>query len=104
MARGYLNGYPATMGGKAAVVGTLTGPTSYANGTGQLFQDSSARSIDFVCGGVSLSGTYEIIAQPKSLKNGSTWYFRWTVISSGLEVANTTNLSGESFQFFAVYS
>lgn len=104
MPRGYVTGYPASAGGKAIAVGTLTGPASYLNGTGQLFNDAPARSIDWLDGSVSVSGTYRVIAKPQSPNHPQNWYFRWIVIATGLEAANTTNLSAETFVFMGIYS
>lgn len=103
MARGYLDGYPANTGGKVVVVGTMTGPASYAT-TGQVFTDSSARSIDYLNGSISLSGTYTIVAKPQIPGNPQRWFFHWITLATGAEAAAATNLSGETFTFFAVYS
>jgi hypothetical protein len=106
MPRGYLHGYPATLGGKVLCVGTLTGPTSYVTGTsgGQVFADSSARSIDYAEGSITQSGIYRVYAQPQIVSGAQRWFFRWIVISSGLEAASAANLSGETFTFMAVFS
>jgi hypothetical protein len=114
MARGFLHGYPASAGGKVICVGIMTGPTSYGippgftppiSYTGQLFTDSAARSIDYLEGSVTRSGTYRVMAgSPQLGGNPNRWIFRWIVIASGVEAAAGTNLSGETFHFFATYS
>lgn len=103
MPRGYLNGYPASAGGKVIVAGTMTGPASYVTPAGQVFTDSAARSIDYLDGGISQSGTYNIRARPQIPGNPHQWSFRWFTLT-GAEVTAGTNLSTETFTFFAVYS
>jgi hypothetical protein len=109
MARIYFDGYPASLGGKVECIGAMTGPTSYATVPGQafdgqIFNDSAARSIDWVDGSVTVSGTYRVHGQPSTAGHTKTWYFRWIVIASGVEVTAGTNLSGETFVFKATYS
>ena len=97
-----LNGYPANLGGKVARVAYIKGPTSYVNGTGQTIIDSSFRSLDYVCASMTVSGTYNVQAQPKTAGAGQTWYLRWFVTATGAEVTNATNLSAETVQFMVV--
>jgi hypothetical protein len=97
------------MGGKVCCVGTMTGPASYAtvpgkSFTGQIFTDSAARSIDWLDGSVTESGTYRVCAGPEIPGNPHRWFFRWIVIASGVEAAAGVNLSGETFTFHAEYS
>jgi hypothetical protein len=87
----------------------MTGPASYGpvpgqTFDGQVFTDSAARSIDYLDGSVTESGTYRVMAGPQIPGNPHEWFFRWIVIASGVEAAAGVNLSGETFTFFAVYS
>jgi hypothetical protein len=92
------------MGGKVECIGFFTGPTSYTATTGQQFNDSAARSIDWADGSVTVSGTYRVLGQPSTAGHTKTWFWRWIVIASGVEVTTGTNLSGETFIFKATYS
>jgi hypothetical protein len=87
-----------------------TGPSSYANGTsggdevdcqGVTGAQSKVRGINSIITGISVSGLYTIEAWPSATSPTNagpgplTWYLRWMVISTGLEVGNGVNLSGE---------
>lgn len=81
---------------------TVTGPTSYANGTGQLIYNTGygLRGFTFVGTSMSVSGTYFVRWQPKTATPNAQGILRWFVTATGLEVANTTNLSAEKVNIF----
>jgi hypothetical protein len=83
------------------------GPASYSGGAGNgdevddisIANQCPLRGIDMIDGGVTVSGTFSVIAGALVDNNGigapSKWVFRWIVISTGVEVANAVNLSTE---------
>lgn len=96
--------YPARLGDKQMVVANITGPASYAS-TGQPIgvvnnQTGIALlgmgSIDFVNTSMSVSGTYNIIAQPSGIGSRKVWNLFWIVTATGVPVAAATNLSTET--------
>lgn len=54
------------------------------------------RNIDAIIHSNSISGTFEIKAYSLSAGPSKRWLLRWFTISTGAEVANTTNLSAET--------
>lgn len=96
-----LRGYPDRIGKRFAFVGNGKGPSSYtqyANGgdvvSGLPFQNY----IDSIAPAVSVSGTYVVYPIPKTVGARQTWALKWVTISTGTEVAASTNLSAESVQ------
>lgn len=96
-------------GGHGVMFFQYNGPASYSGGAGNgdEVDDASSsgpgqgvplRGIDMIDGGVTVSGTFSVIAGPlvAPLNGGpSRWAFRWFVIATGAEVANAVNLSAE---------
>lgn len=94
-------------GGHGAMFFTYTGPSSYQGGIGGgdaidaiggttqfLPSQTGLRNIDMIPSVVDTSGTYRIEGGPISATvSAKRWLMRWIIISTGLEVANTTNLS-----------
>lgn len=99
-----LFGYPAPAGGKVIDVMPIAGPTTYTPGLGQLFNYTAQyRSVDWVGGGVSVSGLYNVIAKPAAYGQQKVWRLRWILISNGLESGNV-DLSGETVQLAVIAS
>lgn len=104
-----LPGYPMPVGEKYLVIADYLGPLSYVNGTGDKLVAGfggglNQGGIEFVSGGNSVSGTYNIkIFYPSAATTSSTSQpganasviIKWYVLATGLEVANATNLSAE---------
>lgn len=91
-------------GGKLFNVPSYRGPSSYANGVGDLVDASPfgfESTILFVAGTMAVSGTYYVIPQPASSLT-TRWYLRWFVVSTGQEVSNGIDLSGESVQLMGI--
>jgi hypothetical protein len=87
-------------GGKFFGVPSYRGPSSYANGVGDLLDPIAfgfESTILFVSGSVSVSGTYYVMTQPAS-ELITRWHVRWIVLASGQEVSEGIDLSGESVQ------
>ncbi len=94
-----LNGYPDRIGKRFAWAGFGHGPTSYSQTVGDAIEMPGFQNyIDAVFGGVSVSGTYFVIAQPSAQGPRSTWYVKWFTASSGAEVSNAVDLSAEKVQ------
>jgi hypothetical protein len=104
-------------GGHGVFFATYTGPASYVNSgtfatSGEIIDSVGAltelgaantpmRGIDAIPTIQTVSGTYEIKFFPTASGAGATpskrWVAHWyTIISAGVEVANTTNLSAET--------
>lgn len=92
-------------GGHAVKMFNYTGPTSYDGGTGAqgdrvdcvgVANQTGLRNIDNIIGGVSLSGTYLIVAQPVTAGPTKQYLLRWFTMQGMTEVSDSTNLSGES--------
>ncbi len=101
--------YPDFVGRRALFVGFGNGPTSYVLGTGDLVTLSLPNYyIDVLLGGVtSVSGKYIVYPDPVGTGTRQQWYLRWFYATNppgtvGTEVANATNLSGESVQLGAM--
>lgn len=78
--------------------GKVVGPTSYANPGGQTIYANSfgLRAFQSVTASMSVSGTYYGQWQPKSADPNTQAVIHWFVTATGVEVANTTNLSAET--------
>lgn len=79
-------------------IGNVTGPTSYANGTGQtIFANSfGLRGFSWVGCSMSVSGTYFVRFDPFSATPNAKAALRWFVTATGAEVGNAVNLSAET--------
>jgi len=88
--------YPALAGKRSIFSGPLKGPKSYATGGDPITTGTFGYYIDILHGAVSVSGTYFTRAVPSSAGPRQTWKYIWIVISSGLEVSSTTDLSAET--------
>jgi hypothetical protein len=79
------------------------GPTSYSQTTGDVVVAPVGVYIDYIAPTMSVSKTYEVRFFPSAVNTTrATWTAKWYVISSGAEVGNAVNLSGESIQTLAV--
>lgn len=97
-----LNGYVDVWGKHAAGAIDHTGSSSYVTGgdtlTGARY---GLRSIDYVGGGLSNSGTYEVRGKSTGKGIHTTYKLVWFVVATGAEVAAGVNLSGETVRIFA---
>lgn len=94
-----------TWGGKFQNEIQWTGPTSYANGTGEVLPPSAfgcPNNLLFATGSVSVSGTYRAVCRPQAASGYTKWNVQFCVMSSGAEVSNATNLSAETFTIFGM--
>lgn len=96
-----LPGYEESVGAKLFAIVDHYGPSSYVNGTGEVYPASNLQrgGFDAVEGSVSFSGTYEALVFYGSTNIGNgvpSVTLRWYVVSTGAEVANATNLSAEA--------
>lgn len=80
----------------------VTGPTSYANGTGQVVYNTSfgIRAFTALVPSMSVSGTYFVRWQPKTGTPNAQAILRWFVTATGAEVAGSVNLSAETVNLF----
>jgi hypothetical protein len=100
-------GYPDLLGRRAAFVGYGAGPVSYvAGGSGTAGDPVSipGKYIDVVleCP-EDPTGTYFAVGRPSAVGPRATWYLRYFVSATGLEVANGTNLSTYNFVVSGFY-
>jgi len=95
-----LNGYPASCGGKVLNMVTLKGSGAYVRGTGQTIEDDSARSVDWVGSGFSVSGNYFVTGQPVTIgQSQKKWILRWfSLVANALTESANADLSGETVQ------
>jgi len=98
-----LTGYVDVWGKHGGAPIDHAGPASYTTG-GQTLTASKygLRSLDYVGGGLSISGTYE--AKGKAVKRGlsTTYKLVWYVVATGAEVTAATNLSAETVRLLAI--
>jgi hypothetical protein len=99
---------PQSWGEVSAAMRRLSGPTSYANGTGQkisanAFGFNALRAL-FLGNSIDMTGTWFVRVQ--DIGDGAQPYFlvRWYVLATGAEVANTTNLSTGKIRYMGVSS
>jgi hypothetical protein len=98
-------GFADVFGGRFFNTIDYTGVSSYLHGTGELidphFFGFNNTIETFMEISISQDGLYYAQAQP--VNNGVTkWYLRWFQISTGLEVANATNLSSSTLKISAI--
>ena len=106
-----LTGYPDFMGKHAFAVADYFGPSSYQTG-GDIISALSVsaastvpfRSIDAVCGDMSVSGTYRIAAQAVGTGPAKTFQIHWFVTATGAEVSANTDLHTESVKVLIIGS
>ena len=89
--------YPDFVGRRAIFVGSGTGPVSSSRTVGDTVSLAlSNYYIDSILGGASTDGLYYIQAFPSQTGPRGTWnIFYFT--NAGVQVANSTNLSGSTF-------
>lgn len=121
-----LDGYPDSWGAKRTAVIPHQGPTSYTQITpgvapalssgGDLVQavEAGMKLIDFVCGGLTDSGTYRVECLPTTVSGivGSavqrpaavltTYRLRWVVVATGAEAAAELDLDAEIVRLLVV--
>jgi len=97
-----LTGYVDIWGKHAAGAIDHVGPTSYATG-GQTLTAAryGLRSLDYVGGGLSNSGTYYAVGKPVGRGAKTTYKLVWFVTATNAEVAAAVNLSAETVRLFA---
>jgi len=88
--------YPDLIGRRSAFCGNVNGPKSYATGGDPITTEPVGYYIDVLHGGLSVSGTYLTRAKTNQVMPRGTWKYIWIVVSSGLEVSATTDLSAET--------
>ena len=95
-----LKGYTDLIGRRQAFCGYGSGPASYSQTTGDpLSLTAYERYFDIVNDTPQdPTGTYYAVARPSAVGARATWSLHWFVVSTGAEVANTTNLSSYSLQ------
>lgn len=110
MANTKVPGYPTVIGDKAVTCVDHTGPASYTT-HGESFgapnqfggvNQFGLRNYDWIGGGVSQSGTYAVEGRLTGSGNQVTFKLVWSVVATGAEVANATNLSGETVRLLLV--
>jgi len=121
MANVFVQGYPTPSGSKILCIFDHSGPTSYSNigsssGTGDVVNasDLGLGGFDSVNGSFSaydFTNTYNVKmlwapasspAAPASDGAVGSFVLQWFVISTGLEVANTTNLSAKTVRLHVI--
>ena len=104
--KGYEGGI--TVGQREMFVFSGTGPKSYSNigsqaGTGDVLSPPFGLYLDAVMSCMTVSKTYLLIPFPSAVgTTRAAWAFRRFTAAAMTEVANTTDLSGESVQFGAL--
>ncbi len=96
-----LKNYPDLIGRRQAFAGYGNGPKSYNATTGDVISIIGyEKYIDAVFGGISVSGTYRVVAGPSAVGARATWSLHWFVNSTGAEVTTVSNtdLSAEQVQ------
>lgn len=93
-------GYETTIGSKLLIMVDHYGPASYSQATGDVYPVTNINrgGFDRVSAGTTLSGTYSVVAimTPAAVGSGVTQVsLKWTVVSTGAQVANAVNLSAE---------
>jgi hypothetical protein len=100
-----LHGYPDYIGKRWAFCGNGVGPTSYvqktsAGGGDPVVPVRFQNYIDIIFPAMSVSGTYIVYPYPVNSAIGPrlSWALKWVTISTGAEVAASTDLSAEKVQ------
>jgi len=88
--------WPSLAGKKSIFAGPLNGPKSYATGGDPVTTGTFGYYINALHASVSVSGLYTTRPIPSGAGERRTWKLIWIVISSGLEVSSTTDLSAET--------
>jgi hypothetical protein len=82
------------------------GPSKYTQGGETLTCGTNgyfgARAFAFLIGGITYSGTYRVEAVYGGAGLRATVKLYWTNVSTGQQVANNTNLSGETVRLLVV--
>src|SRR5690242_11966900 len=96
-------GYVDIWGKHGGAVIDHTGKSSYVQGGDTLTASRyGLRSIDYVGGGLTISGTYEVRGKAIAKGNKTTYKAVWFVVATGAEVAAAVDLSAETVKLFAV--
>lgn len=91
------HGYPDRIGKRFAFAGSGIGPASYSQTTLDPVTLSGFQTqIDVLHRARTVSGLYDVVPIPSVGALRATWKLRWYVVSTGAEVANAVNLSGET--------
>jgi hypothetical protein len=81
-----------------------SGPASYVQGGDTI--DAASFGFDgciqTLTGSVSQSGNYRVDPRPLSSGVQTEWQLVWVVVSTGAQVANAVNLSGETVRLSAI--
>lgn len=97
-----LTGYVDIWGKHAAGAIDHSGKASYVTGGDTLTASRyGLRSIDYVGGGLSNSGTYEVRGKATGAGAHTTYKLVWFVVATGAEVAAAVDLSAEKVRIFA---
>ena len=98
-----LRGFPDTWGTHTANPIEHTGPSSYTSG-GYSVPPSEfmVSAFVWVSSVTSYSGTYRVDPVYGGYGNRSGIKLRWVVVSTGQEVAGTTDLSGETVRLLVI--
>lgn len=92
--------YPDFVGRRQIFAGSGNGPVSYNTTTNDVVTLSNPRLyVDVLFGGgMTVSGTYYVLAQSTGVGARQTWSLVWRVTSTNAEVGNGINLSAEQIQ------
>lgn len=103
MADKTIKGFPDTWGEHNVPLVDHKGPSSYASG-GEVITAPflGPRIYAFIVGGLTYSGTYRVDAIYGSTGLRSSVNLKWTVASTGQEVAGGVNLSGETVRLLVI--
>lgn len=121
-----MDGYPTSFGSSRASVFPHQGPASYTQldpgaapvlaAGGDVVEagpEAGMKYFDFLVGGLSDSGTYDVRAAPTTQSGdpavpsklgqpGTTYRLLWIVVSTGAEAAAELDLSAEVVRLFAI--
>jgi hypothetical protein len=98
-------GFADVFGGRSFNSIDYTGVSSYVNGTGELLDPKFFGFQNTIQSVLDISGTFtgDYYGVPFPVNTGvSKWYIRWFVVATGVEVANTTNLSTKTLKIAAI--
>lgn len=95
-----LKGYPDLIGRRQAFCGSGAGPSSYSQTTGDVVAVTGYEKYFDIVHNTPQdpTGTYYAQARPSAVGPRATWSLHWFVVSTGAEVADSTDLSTYSLQ------